>query len=170
MKGIFSKSSDWEAIYPVGSIYMSVSSTSPASLFGGTWTQLKDQFLLCAGSSYTAGSTGGAANHIHSTGDLALTTSQLPAHTHNSKSLSGTLNAVMMDDGRSISASGICSIAVARARSWAGTDGTASYIATINATHTHDSVGSGATHNHGNTGSTSNMPPYLAVYVWKRTA
>ena len=29
--------------------------------------------------------------------------------------------------------------------------------------------GSGA-HNHGNTGSGSNLPPYLAVYMWKRVA
>ena len=29
--------------------------------------------------------------------------------------------------------------------------------------------GSGA-HNHGDTGSANHMPPYLAVYVWKRTA
>ena len=48
-------------IYPVGSIYMSVNATSPASLFGGTWEQLKDRFLLAAGDTYAAGSTGGEA-------------------------------------------------------------------------------------------------------------
>ena len=37
MKGYSTKSSDWEAIYPIGSIYMSVNSTSPVTLFGGTW-------------------------------------------------------------------------------------------------------------------------------------
>lgn len=46
-------------IYPVGSIYMSVNSTSPASLFGGTWEQLQDRFLLGAGNSYALGNTGG---------------------------------------------------------------------------------------------------------------
>ena len=45
--------------YPVGSIYMSVNSTSPADLFGGTWEQIKDTFLLAAGDTYSAGSTGG---------------------------------------------------------------------------------------------------------------
>ena len=62
-------------IYPVGSIYISINSTSPASLFGGTWEQLKDRFLLSAGDSYTAGSTGGAAS-------VTLTVEQIPAHNH----------------------------------------------------------------------------------------
>ena len=38
--------------YPVGSIYMSYSSTSPASIFGGKWTQIKDRFLVGTGNSY----------------------------------------------------------------------------------------------------------------------
>lgn len=45
-------------VYPVGSIYTSVNSTSPGTLFGGTWEQLKDQILLGAGDTYTAGDTG----------------------------------------------------------------------------------------------------------------
>lgn len=62
-------------VHPVGSIYISAEPTSPASLFGGTWEQLKDRFLLGAGSSYTAGKTGGAAT-------VTLTTSQIPEHNH----------------------------------------------------------------------------------------
>ncbi len=62
-------------IYPVGSIYMSVSSTSPASLFGGTWEQLKDRFLLGAGSTYTNGNTGGSATH-------KLSVNEIPSHSH----------------------------------------------------------------------------------------
>lgn len=50
-------------VYPVGSIYMSVNSTSPASLFGGTWERIKDRFLLASGDTYSAGSTGGEAQH-----------------------------------------------------------------------------------------------------------
>lgn len=61
--------------YPVGSIYLSVDSTSPASLFGGTWEQLKDRFLLGAGSTYSNGATGGAAT-------VTLTVSQIPSHDH----------------------------------------------------------------------------------------
>jgi len=62
-------------IYPIGSVYMSVNSTSPASLFGGTWEQLKDRFLLGAGSSYANGSTGGEAS-------VKLYTRHMPAHSH----------------------------------------------------------------------------------------
>lgn len=47
------------SIYPVGSIYLSVNATSPAELFGGTWEQIKDTFLLASGDTYEAGSTGG---------------------------------------------------------------------------------------------------------------
>lgn len=63
------------AVYPVGSIYMSVNSTSPSSLFGGTWVQLKDRFLLGAGDTYSNGATGGAATHT-------LTAAEMPGHTH----------------------------------------------------------------------------------------
>jgi hypothetical protein len=66
-------------VYPVGSIYMSVNNVSPATFIGGTWEQLKDRFLLGAGSSYAAGSTGGAATHT-------LTTAQMPSHTHTTDS------------------------------------------------------------------------------------
>lgn len=47
--------------YPVGSIYVSYSSTSPASIYGGSWEQITNRFLLGAGDTYTAGTTGGAS-------------------------------------------------------------------------------------------------------------
>lgn len=65
----------FDNIYPVGSIYMSVNDTNPTNLFGGTWTQLKDRFLLGAGSTYTNGSTGGSATQ-------RLSAANLPSHTH----------------------------------------------------------------------------------------
>ena len=61
--------------YPVGSIYMSVNSTNPGTLFGGTWVQLQNRFLLGAGSSYSNGATGGSAT-------VTLNVNQIPAHTH----------------------------------------------------------------------------------------
>ena len=62
--------------YPVGSIYMSTVNTSPASMFGGTWEQIKDKFLLSAGDNYSAGATGGEATHT-------LTVNEMPRHQHN---------------------------------------------------------------------------------------
>lgn len=66
------------AAYPVGAVYISVNSTDPGELFGGTWTRLKDRFLLSAGNTYTAGSTGGEARHT-------LTVNEMPSHNHDLK-------------------------------------------------------------------------------------
>ena len=63
------------AVYPVGSIYLSINSTNPSTLFGGTWEQIKDKFLLACGDTYTNGSTGGEATHT-------LTTNEIPSHSH----------------------------------------------------------------------------------------
>ena len=68
---------DWlKMVYPVGSIYMSVSDVSPNEFFGfGTWERIKDAFLLCAGDNYSAGSVGGEAEHV-------LSESEMPVHSH----------------------------------------------------------------------------------------
>lgn len=57
-----------DAIYPVGSIYLSTVSTNPGSFLGGTWNRLQDRFLVGASSTYPAGTTGGAATHRHDKG------------------------------------------------------------------------------------------------------
>lgn len=60
-----------QQIYPVGSIYMSMSSTSPSSLFGGTWGAITGRFLYC-----NAGTdTGGSNTHT-------LTFDEMPLHNH----------------------------------------------------------------------------------------
>lgn len=151
--------SDILSFYPVGSIYMSVNSTNPRAFFGGTWQQIKDCFLLSAGNTYTAGNTGGEAAH-------KLTTNEMPAHTHGSKALQGafTLRGLVggLDWG---SASGMISRSSGSNYSNSVTTQSSSQATTaftVDATHEHTSVGSGTAHN--------NMPPYLVVYVWKRTA
>ena len=144
-----------DKIYPVGSIYMSVNNTNPGTLFGGTWEQLQDKFLLGAGSSYTNGATGGSAT-------VTLTTNQIPAHTHGSKTLTGKIDGIMMDDGRTKTINGVFSASTPRQRSWSGTDGDAVRTINFSSTHEHTSVGGGQAHD--------NMPPYLVVYMWKRTA
>ena len=51
-------SADALAAYPVGSIYQSTNSTSPAALFGGTWEQIaSERVLMGASSSHKAGTT-----------------------------------------------------------------------------------------------------------------
>lgn len=136
-------------VYPVGSIYMSVNSTNPGTLFGGTWEQIQGKFLLGMSSSYPAGSSGGEASHT-------LTTNEMPAHAHNPANQTGyygfitnSQKAFAVGDMGSQSGSG-------RYYPYAS----ATYDISRN-TQT-GSVGGGASQN--------NMPPYLAVYVWKRTA
>ena len=117
-------------IYPVGSIYMSVNSTSPQTLFGGTWVQLKDRFLLGAGSTYSNGSTGGSATH-------KLTIDEMPAHTHEIGSVYPFT---------------------------AG--GNLPFLPYTNTTTKYNDWG---THTSGGDKAHNNMPPYLVVYMWKRT-
>ena len=66
--GTLALTSDVSAVktgfFPVGYIYITTSSASPAGIFGGTWEQIKDKFLLAAGDTYTAGSTGGSADAV----------------------------------------------------------------------------------------------------------
>lgn len=61
--------------FPIGYIYLSATSIDPSTYFGGKWEQIKDRFLLTAGSTYTAGKTGGSATH-------KLTVNEMPSHTH----------------------------------------------------------------------------------------
>jgi hypothetical protein len=62
-------------LYPVGSVYISFSATDPSTLFGGTWSRLKDTFLLVNGDNYAPNTTGGSA-----TKTIGVT--NLPAHKH----------------------------------------------------------------------------------------
>ncbi|MBQ3330800.1 MAG: hypothetical protein IJG87_06440 [Ruminococcus sp.] len=135
-----------DLIYPVGSIYMSVNSISPAALFGGTWEQIEDTFLLSAGSTYTPGNTGGSATHAHTTGNCTLTVNQIPSHTHGLKG---------WRYGHNQKYDNYCA-------SYTQLSDAASSNTPILAT------GGGQAHNHGNTGDGSSLPPYLVVYMWKR--
>ena len=115
-------------IYPIGSIYMSVNNTDPGTLFAGTtWEQIQDRFLLGAGSTYSAGSTGGSAT-------VTLTINEIPAHNH-------WIPRIIGDSGRQSSG-------------WSD--------AYVDGGSTTGNTGGGLAHD--------NMPPYIAVYMWKRTA
>lgn len=63
------------AMYPVGSIYMSVNDVNPNEYFGGTWAQIKDKFLLACGDIYQNNTIGGESEHT-------LTIGEMPQHNH----------------------------------------------------------------------------------------
>ena len=163
-----------DLVYPVGSIYMSTQNVDPGTIIGGTWSRIEGRFILAAADqngsesdntyfNRTAGSSGGERNH-------QLTTGELPSHTHGSKTLTGSIS--FRKVGTSPSAiygavSGIFSQAnndTNKYETLTQLDSTKrqSQKLTVNATHTHDSVGSGTSHN--------NIPPYISVYTWERTA
>lgn len=138
-----------DMVYPVGSIYMSVNSTNPASLFGGTWEQIKDRFLLAAGDTYSAGSTGGEAQHT-------LTVDEMPEHRHlpyvDGSTDSSSYRLFMGSDAWYNDSAGTSQFRV-----------TGDYNTRYKGFEANtNSVGGSQPHN--------NMPPYLTVYMWKRTA
>lgn len=127
--------------YPVGAIYISVKSTDPSSLFGGSWTQLKDRFLLGAGTTYAAGSMGGEATH-------KLTESEMPEHTHSDR-------LGWMDDHKTNNPLGIngTALTVISNPGNARVDDPQAHVGLTGGSQAHN-----------------NMPPYLAVYMWKRVS
>lgn len=172
-----------DLIYPVGAIYMSVNSASPSTLFGGTWEQIQDTFLLAAGQTYTAGSNGGNASHTHgyahthttpatTTDSHTLTETELPV-------ISGSMSWHGQEHGThvyNISGHVTGTIVNGMFQTTGQTSGAYSY------SNTGFKFGGGGGHTHGQkatttnsqststTDSSSSLPPYLAVYVWQRTA
>jgi hypothetical protein len=136
--------------YPIGSIYMSVNSTSPATLFGGTWEQIKNRFLIGCGDTYAAGATGGATTHTLSVNEMPSHEGHLYANYDNDAytQRNGDNNSYYL----SSSAAGYAKY---ENRPFKVVSGNELIIQGY-------SRGGGAAHN--------NMPPYLAVYMWKRTA
>lgn len=182
---------NWESVYPVGSIYMTTNDVNPGSLFGGTWSQIKDKFLLASGNAHANGTEGGSETHTPSgtVGNHALQVNELPSHGHNYTKATGVGNHTLTVDE-------IPSHTHQYAPGTGTTQSLASGSQVINqppliplgetfptgggAGHNHPlttetnvtaNTGSGAGHNHGFTGTTQNtMPPYLAVNVWVRVA
>lgn len=124
-------------VYPVGSIYMSVNSTNPTNLFGGTWEQIQGRFLFGMNSSYPAGSTGGEITH-------KLTNAEMPAHAHYMASGNSGAPDTWTPDAGSYLVDSV-------------TDDKHTWWAQIGM----NEAGGSEAHN--------NMPPYLSVYIWKRT-
>ena len=119
-------------LYPVGAVYISANSTSPASLFGGTWESIGGRFLIGADATYEEGSMGG--------------NNTIQINEENMPYWSLFANSVVQD--------GMWSYG-----KWADYSAKSGDIL---ARHNGDL---------GNTGQPiDNMPPYLAVYMWKRVS
>lgn len=82
-------------VRPIGSIYISVNSTSPSLLFGGTWEEIQGRFLFARNNIYPSGEIGGEENHI-------LTIKEMPSHRHHV----GTLQWLQLGDSENMYTNG----------------------------------------------------------------
>lgn len=116
---------------------------SPSALFGGSWEKVTDRFPIGAGGSYPLGSTGGEAN-------VTLTIAEMPQHAHEEygiDSASKAWNPMRQGSG--------------------GLDGIPAYAAGWQGSSFGASVDTGST---GSSQPHNNMPPYIAVNIWRRVA
>lgn len=141
---------DFNSIYPIGSIYMNTALVDPTTLFGGTWELLKNRFLIGAGDLYEVGEMKGEIEH-------KLTKEEMPKHTHtqNPHGHSQHPNTWMNVGASSLSKTNPYYYADAG-------NGISNNYWTGNTTAINNETGMDKPHN--------NMPPYLAVYMWKRVA
>ena len=142
-------------VYPVGAIYMSVVSTSPASLFGGTWAawgagRVPVGVNTSDTNFNTVEKTGGSSTHT-------LTSTEMPSHTHtqNAHNHGYRLN-LKHTDGDIVNGEYVN-------ENLAGGSCRRRYSdITEYSTATNQNTGGGGAHN--------NLQPYITCYMWKRTA
>lgn len=136
-----------DAVCPVGSVYISYSTTSPATRFGGTWSAITGFPWLHA--STTPGTTGGEEKHLLSSGEIPYTSGWV--------GLRGTANSFMSGDSIS---SGCCSLISYTNSCWNfgyDSSGLKSGYASFKIEF-------------GNSESHNNLPPYYVLRGWRRTA
>lgn len=158
--------------YPIGSVYISINPTDPSTLFGGVWQRIEGRFLLACSDSHPQGETGGAEQ-------VTLTLNQAPSHTHTrgTMDIKGTYYRGTTEEG---TVPNNWSSGSPVSGAFYGTGGSGSKRAFGNSNlkyNFYSSLGFQASRNW--TGETSpqggnqphdNMPPYLSVYMWYRTA
>lgn len=131
----------WKTIYPVGSIYISTSSTfNPQTTWGGTWKKTADgRCLIGANDTYPIGSTGGEEKHTLTENELPQIEGRVLGAATYSSSSSGHFKATKENP---------CNL---------NAGGGSNDVSSI-----YFGFGKNLPHN--------NMQPYLAVYIWERTA
>lgn len=130
--------------YPVGALFISTDSTSPETLFGGTWERIKGRFIWGIEDGETAGTTGGEKNHM-------LTVNELSPHTHQIKSDDGAKTYLCATNGSGSDGPG-----------YSFDDSSHDLGGNISGAFYATTTGGGQPHN--------NMPPYYGSYIWRRTA
>lgn len=128
--------------------WVSTDPTSPASFIGGTWEQIKDSFILAAGDTYAAGSTGGEAKH-------SLTNLENGPHSHEIVSYGNADWYYKTESALGIKLQAQHHVMINDISLNIDADESAGYLAT-------NTSGAGQPHN--------NMPPYYCMYAWKRVA
>lgn len=136
-----------QLLYPIGSIYTATVSTNPNTLFGfGTWVTFgAGRVLIGNGGGFSAGDTGGSADAIVVSHTHTATVTD-PSHSHTVIAGAGTQNIVGTDMQNNTNPNG--------------------RNTTANAT-TGITVANSTT---GVSGTNANLPPYVVVYMWNRTA
>ena len=142
-----------EKVYPVGSIFTTVNDTDPNGTLPGTWEKIEGKFLLGSSTAHAAGSTGGSEA-------VTLTVEQMPAHSHTGSAAENGYHYHSFTGNRS----GGGSYTTAEGKS--GSDAYYTHTTTKDGGHTHDL----SINNAGGGQAVDIMPPYLVVYMWKRTA
>jgi hypothetical protein len=130
--------------YPVGAVYVSTIQTNPSGLIGGTWERIEGKFLV--GISDTDSTFADGATDIGEK-EHTLTTAEMPQHTHSFSDF------VRKRKNNKDAASG-----TGRYRVEDQMDAD-DFVTRNNITNT---TGGGQSHN--------NLPPFLPVYIFKRTA
>lgn len=165
-----------QALYPVGSVYINASATTnPATLFGfGTWTEIGAGRVLVGQNTSDAifdalGETGGSKDAIavsHTHGLTAASTTSAGAHIH-TISDPGHSHSFRVGGGSSGPRD---AVSVDTYNEYAyGTSGSGTGIS-INSAGAHTHTLSGNTDSTGSSGTNANLPPYIVVKMWQRTA
>lgn len=152
-----------DLIYPVNSLYISTSATSPASYFGGSWERYGTGRALISASDtdndFKAGTTGGSKTHNHAYGIVFGTAYGMTVLSDSRESPQIGIVDYSITVGNRIRRQGIPPIDTTRI----------GFADTVYGSYGENKQLTLRT-SEGLTRETSSMEPYVAVYVWRRTA